>query len=366
MRIGLSTTHLEPAVNHGRIDGIGVYTQQLLHGYQARGLAVQGYSYTLDAQVGHTLGRKFSRAMLLGLISHGLWRQRCEVDIFHATDYCIAPMSCPVVATLFDAIPLANPSMVNPRFVHIKNAIRRATTHYIDHVISISNAAADEVAYYYRWPRAQISVVYCGVEHRWLEPVATDAQQALLQQLQLEPGYFLFVSTLQPRKNLERVLAAHQNLPEPLRRQRPLVVVGKAGWRCDELVEQLKVATQTPYVRWLNQINQTEQLRLLYASAGALVFPSLHEGFGLPVIEAFASRIPVVTSNTTSLPEVSAGIGIEVDPLAVDKITQAMEAIIQPSEQWRIAAGYQRAQQFTWDHTVEQTLEVYQQVLNKK
>jgi alpha-1,3-rhamnosyl/mannosyltransferase len=182
----------------------------------------------------------------------------------------------------------------------------------------------------------------------------------------LRPGYYLFVGILQPRKNLERVLQAHDTLPAELRRERPLVVVGKAGWRCEALLEKLMVKVASGEAYWLNDVHGITELRHLYAGAGVFVFPSLYEGFGLPVLEAFASGVPVVTSNTTSLPEVSAGVGFEVDPASVEEISFAMErALLDDERAWRIPAGRQRAAGMGWDACVEGTLSVYRRVLGE-
>src|SRR2546425_536479 len=97
-------------------------------------------------------------------------------------------------------------------------------------------------------------------------------------------GYFLFVGTLQPRKNVERILDAYLGLPAAVRRARQLVIVGRAGWRCDDLLKKMQAAMQNgEKIVWLNDLAGAEQLRRVYAGAGAFVFPSLYEGFGIPV-----------------------------------------------------------------------------------
>ncbi|WP_229425262.1 glycosyltransferase family 1 protein [Massilia sp. Se16.2.3] len=153
------------------------------------------------------------------------------------------------------------------------------------------------------------------------------AVAATLARHRLQPGYFLFVGTLQPRKNVERVLGAYLALPAAVRAERALVIVGAAGWRCETLLRRIAAAqADGARVIWLDKLGEAAALRHVYAGAGVFVFPSLYEGFGIPVLEAFASNVPVVTSSTTSLPEVSAGAALEVDPLDEGAIGAAMLA----------------------------------------
>jgi alpha-1,3-rhamnosyl/mannosyltransferase len=182
----------------------------------------------------------------------------------------------------------------------------------------------------------------------------------------LRRGYFLFVGTLQPRKNIERILDAYLGLPPHMRKERQLVIAGRAGWRCDELLARVRGARERgEQVLWLDYVCGENALRQLYTGAGAFVFPSLHEGFGIPVLEAFASGVPVVTSNTTSLPEVSQGAAVEVDPLSVDAIREAMSSLVRDDALRKrcIDAGRARASQLTWKRTVENTAAVYRAVL---
>ncbi len=370
MRIGLSASVLDPAYNNGRPDGMSVCTRHLLAGLTRLGHQVQQYSFTGEAH-GIANWQRFPASYSvmagLGIATAGISRFDPSVDIFHVTDYRAMPMRCPVVTTLYDAIPMVFPEMANPRFRCLKNFVLRRAAGFADHVIAISRYSVAELVEHYKVPESRISVVYCGVGSDWLSPLPEVDWHETLVRRGLRSGYYLFVGILQPRKNLERVLQAHDILPAELRRERPLVVVGKAGWHCEVLVEKLmsKVASGEAY--WLNDVHGITELRHLYAGAGVFVFPSLYEGFGLPVLEAFASGLPVVTSNTTSLPEVSGGVGFEVDPTSVEEIGFAMQrALLDEERNWRIPAGRQRAASMNWDACVESTLGIYRKVLGER
>ncbi|WP_229508117.1 glycosyltransferase family 1 protein [Massilia sp. Dwa41.01b] len=320
---------MEPRPAGGPVDGIGVYTRALLAHLPAAGCAVQPYSWpdAGTATIGQPLPQSFARATLVDLATPRAHRVHMPADLFHATDYRIVRMDCPVVATLHDALPIKYPELCNPRMRRLKNWLQRKAARKADHVIAVSHYAVAELVECFGVDPARISVVHNGVDDSWLDTPDRAAVAATLARHRLQPGYFLFVGTLQPRKNVERVLGAYLALPAAVRAERALVIVGAAGWRCETLLRRIAAAqADGARVIWLDKLGEAAALRHVYAGAGVFVFPSLYEGFGIPVLEAFASNVPVVTSSTTSLPEVSAGAALEVDPLDEGAIGAAMLA----------------------------------------
>jgi glycosyltransferase involved in cell wall biosynthesis len=376
LRVGLSANTIEPALTDGRLDGIGVYTNALMQGLPDVGCTVEGYSFPRPGSsvsrrqfsVSSSMPRPFPVHSMLDLFTPNAVRRSMSNDIYHATDYRVVRMSCPVVATLHDAIPLKYPEWCSPRLRGLKNWLQKKAAAKADHVIALSNFAVTELVEYFNVDEKRITVVPCGVGREWTTMPQQSDVNATLAAHGLEYGYFLFVGTLQPRKNIESILEAYLGLPAKVRRDRQLVIVGREGWRCDELVKKILAAIQNgERVVWLNDLSGEDELRHVYAAAGAFVFPSLYEGFGIPVVEAFASGVPVVTSNTTSLPEVSQGAALEIDPLSVREIGAAMLDLVQ-NDALRarcIAAGRRRADQLKWHHTMQQTVAVYHSVLGR-
>ncbi|MES2323311.1 MAG: glycosyltransferase family 1 protein [Pseudomonadota bacterium] len=364
---------IEPGLTGGRLDGIGVYTRALLENLPAAGCAVSGYSYPRfrgSAQaisVGRAMPQSFEAATLADLLTPAANRVHMPADLFHVTDYRIVRMDCPVVATLHDALPIKYPEWCSPRLRQAKNWMQKKATRKADHVIALSHFAIDELVECFGVDPHKVSVVHCGVGDEWLQPSDPAQVAATLAANGLVPGYFLFVGTLQPRKNIERLLDAYLALPAAVRAERQLVIVGSSGWRCEALVARIHAARQNGHrVVWLNQLTGNDALRHVYVGAGVFVFPSLYEGFGIPVVEAFSSGVPVVASNSSSLPEVTRGAALDVDPLDTGAIGAAMLALVN-DEALRarcIAAGHARAAGLTWRETAVRTAAVYHTVLS--
>lgn len=373
LNIGLFSLTLQPNYNHGRPDGMSVYTRKLNEGFRQLGQHVSLWCYdkpnvqAMDEEGENYFGHSFALYAALSLLSKKKAWVKPEVDVFHVTDYRAVPMPCPVVTTLYDAIPMVHPEMASPHFRQTKNFILKNAAHCADHVIAISEYSVRELVEYYEIPREKISVVLCGVDQHWLEPIAEEVWLKTLKKRGVKPGYFLFVGIIQPRKNLDRLIQSHDLLPIGLRRAHPLVIVGRQGWRCKSTVARLEQKHSLGEAFWFNDVRTQTELKHFYAGAGAFVFPSLYEGFGLPILEAFAMGTPVVTSTATSLPEVSAGIGLEIDPLDVEGMSAAMQRLLDPQERAiRSAAGKLRAQELSWDRCALETLKVYHKLLGKE
>jgi alpha-1,3-rhamnosyl/mannosyltransferase len=374
LRVGLGTTMIEPGLNGGRLDGIGVYTAALQRQLPQAHCAVTAFSYPrwgadpAAITVGHPMPQSFQAATLRDLLTPAAHRMHVPVDIFHAPDYRLVRMDCPQVATLHDALPISHPEWCNPRWRRGKNWLQKAAARKADHVIAVSHFAVDELVACFGIDPKRVSVVHNGIDEAWLTPPDPAAVQATLAAHDLREGYFLFVGTLQPRKNLDRVIAAWEQLPAPIRAARQLVVVGAPGWSAQATAARLDAARERgENMVWLQQLTDSTALRHLYAGASVFVFPSLYEGFGIPVIEAMGAGVPVLTSNTSSLPEVSGGAALEVDPCDVGAIAAGMRALADESalRSHCIAAGLARAAALSWRETARQTAAVYHHVLSR-
>jgi glycosyltransferase involved in cell wall biosynthesis len=166
----------------------------------------------------------------------------------------------------------------------------------------------------------------------------------------LEPGFLLAVGTVEPRKNYPRLVAAYRRL----RDAPPLVVVGREGWAYGDAMDLLR---STPGVRLLGHVSDA-QLLGLYRGAAALAFPSLYEGFGLPLLEAMREGLPALIGNRGALPELAAGAAVEVDAENPEAIAEGLRGLLADSEQRArlAAAGRTRAAAFSWERAARETL----------
>lgn len=230
-------------------------------------------------------------------------------------------------------------------------------------IITISNAVKTELIEYYNMSPDRIHVTPLAADQSFRPYSESEfAARAEFERLRYK-GYVLCVATLEPRKNLSRVLDAYLAMSKDLQSQYPLVIAGTAGWKAGKLERRIARLQEQGLIIKMGFVAETS-LPFLYAGAAVFVYPSLYEGFGLPLLEAMQSGCPAITSNTGALAELSAGNTCEVDPLQVEEISAAIKEILQNNEladQYAVN-GLDRARDFDWARTLKQTHQVYQLV----
>ena len=187
----------------------------------------------------------------------------------------------------------------------------------------------------------------------------------VLARLKVRPPYVLFVGTIEPRKNLVRLVRAYRRVASS-GLPHALVLAGPLGWHHESLMREL--ALEGPGEIVMTGSLSPEELDAVYRAADAFVYPSLYEGFGLPVVEAMARGIPAIASNTSSVPEVTGDAALSVNPRSVREIAAAIESVCSDAElaEKLAARGRARAERFSWDETARLTLGVYEQVMGSK
>jgi len=231
-------------------------------------------------------------------------------------------------------------------------------------ILTDSQYIADEAQQHFGLPAERFVVAPLGVATRF-HPRAPETIDEVLKAHAVEAGeYFLCVGTLEPRKNLTLALQAHALLPDSLRQRCPLLIAGMAGWQREQLGDELPKALASGHVCLLGYLPD-EQLAQLLSGARALIFPSLYEGFGLPVLEAMASGTPVIVSDRSAMPEVAGAAGNYIEPEDVVGLRDAMVRLVDDPQHWRACreAGLQQAGLFSWERCAKVTASAYRQVL---
>jgi alpha-1,3-rhamnosyl/mannosyltransferase len=290
--------------------------------------------------------------------------RRFGSNLYHEPAFFPFRFDGPTVITIHDLSPLRYPEThpadrVQNFRKHLPDAIDRAARIIVD-----SEFVGREVIEMFRVDAARVRPVHLGVSAEYRPRPAAETA-ACLARRGLQRGEYIFaVGTLEPRKNLAQALEAYARLPETVRKRAPLVVAGAKGWVAGELEARMGAAERRGEVRWLGYV-PGEDLPLLYSAARFLVYPSIYEGFGLPVLEAMASGIPVITSTEASLPEVAGEAGIMVDPRNNEALRDAMQRLIEDAAEVRRRAelGVAQAARFTWQACAEKTVAVYREAL---
>ncbi|MFZ6680358.1 glycosyltransferase family 4 protein [Undibacterium sp. Tian12W] len=283
--------------------------------------------------------------------------------IFHGPNYFVPKTRLPSVVTVHDLsiyrYPQWHPkARIDRMRIAIPEAIQRANL-----VLTDSMATREEVMQEFSLGPDQVRAVLLGVDEVF-HPYSAEETAPILHEFGLQPdGYSFFVSTIEPRKNLLNLLAAYRALPDALRQRWPLVLVGGEGWQSEAIHDEIEKGQREGWIKYLGFVDQ-QLLPILYAGCRLFTYPSWYEGFGLPIAEAMASGVPVLTSNCSSMPEVAAGAAMLVDPADVNSIRDGLRQALE-DEEWRSVAkarGLQRAAELTWDACVRNTVAAYQTV----
>ncbi|MCP4659885.1 MAG: glycosyltransferase family 4 protein [bacterium] len=364
MRIGLDITKVLPPR-----DGIGNFTFQLLRALMDLETGDEFLLYGLPEPADQ---RAFAAELPDRPASFRLqpahWPAGGEVDLFHATAWAFpVAFRGPVLATCYDLTFLTHPECHTPA-----NKLHWLTTTLEALLadagfVAISQSTARELQEQLGVPMERIHVIYPAPAPIFRPLPEDQARRLVRDRFQVETPFLLSVGTLEPRKNHRRLLAAYAQLPAALRARYPLLIAGAEGWKLEALTGDLAQGPELESVRLLGHVADDE-LVALYSAAAVFVYPSLAEGFGLPVVEAMACGAPVLTSALSALPEVSGDAARLVDPYDVDEIRRAVEELLDaPDERRRLQAlGRDRAAAFSWEKTALRTMELYESLLTTR
>lgn len=283
-----------------------------------------------------------------------------NLNVFHSWDWIQPPdKNLPLVSTIHDLAILKFPETAHPKILKIHQQSWKILKEREAQIIAVSRATKKDIVNLLGIPPFRVEVIpeALPLETRLVSEELTEEKVAeLVSKLQLSKPYLLFVGTREPRKNLLNLIKAW----EPLSKDYQLLIAGEEGW--DETASQID---SNPNLRFLGKVSEQE-LSVLYGEAQAFVYPSLYEGFGLPVLESFYHGTPVITSNVPALLEVAGNAAEFVEPESVESIREGIIKILNesiPEQQTRLQRMIIRLQMFSWQKVAKQTIGVYKKSL---
>jgi glycosyltransferase involved in cell wall biosynthesis len=308
----------------------------------------------------HASGRRTQRPAMRIMWEQTLFARelrRLEPDLVHGMAYSVpAAWAGPSVVTVFDLSFLLFPRAFKPANRIYLAATTRATAKRARRILTISEHARRDIVRLLSVPEEYVDVAYPAVEDRY-RSLPDDQIRAFRLARGLPQAFVFALGTLEPRKNLVGLLHAYARLDKP---RPPLYVAGGAGWRFSPIFDTVRQLQLSEEVHFLGFVPEDE-LPLWYNAARLFVFPSLYEGFGLPVLEAMACGTPVITSTAASLPEVGGKAALLVPPADTHRIAQEMERVLDdPQVRMEMrAAGRIQASRFTWRGMTDQIVASY-------
>ncbi len=289
-----------------------------------------------------------------------------RVDLFHSPDFTLPPTlpGVPTVLTVHDLSFIRDPDSADERLRAYLNRVVPRSVRRADHVLADSQATRQDLIELWDTPTEKISVIYCGVDQRFKPVTDPAALAAVRAQYAIGDGPYIFsVSTLQPRKNYRRLIQAFV----PLATRYPdlnLVIGGGRGWKVEEILAEPGRLGVEDRVRFPGFVAD-EDLPALLSAAELFAYPSLYEGFGIPILESMACGTPVIASDRSSLPEVVGEAGLMVDALDVAALSAGMERLLSEDNlrAQLVERGNRQVARFSWADAARQLLDTYEMLL---
>lgn len=272
---------------------------------------------------------------------------RADIMLFSDFGCPVTIQNVPKLAVIHDLAYKLHPQYVLPGHAAFLDKLVQHTLKQATHVIAISESTKKDVVEQYGYDENKISIVYPAVGTDQYSSASDKEVQQVRSKYGINGDYILFLSTLEPRKNVVGIIKAYNLLSPELRAKYQLVLAGKKGWLDDDIEELCQKMGER--VLRTGRVESVEKAAL-YTGATLFAFPSAFEGFGIPILEAMACDVPVVTSNVSSMPEVAGDAAIIVDPNDIHDIAQALTKVLVDKQiaQDLVQAGRKRITQFTW------------------
>lgn len=286
-----------------------------------------------------------------------------EEYIYHGPNYFIPPFKGRKIATFHDLSPFKWQDCFEPQKSKFLQKQFISTIENADALITDSNYIRQEIIDYFGFPKKNIFVAPLAASRNFYTRNYFDCFNILKKYNLKYKSYSFFVGTIEPRKNISKLLISYKKLPIALRARIPLVISGYKGWASEEIHHQIELAEKEGWAIYLGYIPEDE-LPVMYSGASLFIFPSLYEGFGLPVLEAMQSGIPVICSNAGSLPEVAGDSALLIDPDDEQMISDSIQEVLENKSlsEKLISSGQSNAKKYNWNRCVQDTINIYSKI----
>ncbi len=290
----------------------------------------------------------------------------CDCDITHFFNYIVPPkVKGKTVVTVHDMVYKAFPETVRARTKYMLDTGLKKSMKRADLIVTDSEFSKSEIIRYFPECGDKIRVVPCGVDLNKFHPCNdTDKIEQVKKSMEISGDYFLYLGTIEPRKNLKNLISAYAKFLKENNNSPKLVLAGAKGWLYDDIfneVKNLNLENQVIFTKYV----PSEDINALMCGAVAFVFPSIYEGFGMPPLEAMACGVPVLTSGEASLPEVTGDNAVIIDAYSIDSIAEGLGRIFHDKNLREKLSrnGIERAENFTWKKSAEILYKVYRELL---
>ena len=376
---------LQPLV--GKRSGIGWYTYNIINNLNQDDIEVMGMCFDFlgknhvaeklsDIKPDNLYINKFIPSkvyrLLTGLLPINYDWFFPKGDIYHYFNFTAPSISRKkkVIITIHDMVYKIMPETVSYKTLYILNREMERSVRRADAIITVSENSKLDLLKFHDIDQSKISIVNPGIDYEFFKKaqnINDDTLTGLRMKYNLPEKFILYLGTIEPRKNIISIVDAYNLQRDEIKRDYKLVIAGGIGWKAEETLNKIKTSPSSKNIIRLGYVDE-EDKNLIYGAADVFVFPSLYEGFGIPVIESMASGTPVVTADNSSLKEAGGDAALYSNATDIKGIADNIARVLDDDElrNAMIEKGIKHALTFSWKKSAEKTLEVYERLLGVK
>jgi len=369
----------------GNRTGIGWYTYNIINNMENSGVRIEGMCFDFlgrnhiernfnDLKIDKLYINKVIPTKIYKLINGYIpifydWLFP-KGDIYHFFNFVVPPISKnkKVIITIHDMVYKVMPETVNAKTLYILNRDLERSIKRADAIITVSEHSKKDIMKYHQVAEDKISIAYPGIDYSFFEPAQRMNREEIKRiknKYSLPNHYILYLGTLEPRKNINSIIDAYELLPDEIKNKFKFVIAGRVGWKANEILNKIK---ETPSSKQIVRVGYVDEIDkpYIYGMASIFVFPSLYEGFGMPVIEAMACGTAVITANNSSLLEAGGDAACYSDALNAEKLAEKIKQILDDEDYRKVLEqkGITHSQTFTWKNSSNIISNVYDKLLN--